>query len=459
MITRAVAHNATRREFLRLSGSLAMSVPAVTARATAAAPSSPNSRIRVAVVGLNRRGAQHIRCFHNLYKENVEVAALCDVDESVLAKGVRLYEQLSGKRVKTYTDTRELLDEDLIDVVSLVTPNHWHALGTIWACQAGKDVLIEKPASYNIFEGRKMIEVARKYDRIVQHGTQSRSNPMMQEGVQKLREGVIGEVYRARAVVFKWRDSIGRIKEEPVPPGVNYDHWIGPAPKKPFARQRFHAHWHFLWDYGNGEIGNQAVHQLDIMRWGLGLDTHPTRVQAMGGNYVHDDDQETPNNLVGAFQYEGRKLLAEFDLRPWMSNFEAGIGDIYPSRGHNNLVGVIFYGSEGYMVMPGYTCYYTFLGRKRTPGPKGETTGDLMANQDHFDNFIRAVRSRKVSDLSADISEGHLSSALSHLANISYRTGRTLRFDPKTETFPGDPEANWLLRREYRAPYILPDNV
>jgi predicted dehydrogenase len=281
----------------------------------------------------------------------------------------------------------------------------------------------------------------------------------MQEGMQKLREGVIGEIYMARGLAYKWRESVGKLQEEPVPAGVHYDLWVGPAPMKPFARVRFHYSWHFFWDYGNGEIGNQGVHQLDIMRWGLGLDTHPTRIQSMGGHFVHRDDQETPNTQLAAFQYEGRKILLQFEVRHWITNHEAGIGDVYSSRGEDNTVGVVFYGSEGYMVMPGYTSYYTFLGKERKAGPKAEWPGDSAANLDHFRNFIRAMRSRKSTDLSADIAEGHLSASLSHLANIAYRTGRTVRFDPETERFPGDEEANRLLTRPYRPPYVVPEKV
>jgi len=441
--------DSTRRVFLRSSAGVA-----------GAFLLGANSRIRVAVVGLYRRGRDHIRCFHKLAKEeNVEVAALCDIDEKVLHERAAEYQKLSGRKVPLVTDLRKLLEDPSVDAISYATPNHWHALGTIWACRAGKDVFLEKPASHTMVEGRRMIEAARKYNRIVQHGTQSRSNPAMHEGMAKLREGVIGEIYMARGMAYKWRESIGRIKEEPAPPGVHYDLWVGPAPMKPFTRQRFHIYWHYLWDYGNGEIGNQGVHQLDIMRWGLGLDTHPTTVQSLGGRYVHHDDQETPNTQVASFQYQGRNLLLQFDVRHWITNHEADIGDLYPSRGRGNVVGVIFYGSEGYMVMPDYSSYYTFLGRERKPGPKGECVRDPGTNLDHFRNFLRAMRSRKHTDLTADIEEGHKTVALTHLANISYRTGRTLRFDPAAERFPGDEEANRLLTRTYRAPYLLPEKV
>jgi predicted dehydrogenase len=418
-----------------------------------------NDRIRVAVVGIRSRGWRLIQGFHELAKENVEVATLCDIDESVLRQRARDYEQLSGKKLQTVVDMRRVMDDSSIDAVAFATPNHWHALGTIWACQAGKDVFVEKPACHNIFEGRKMVEVARKYKRVVQHGTQSRSNRVMQEGVRKLREGLIGEIYMARGLAYKWRESIGKLREEPAPQGVHYDLWVGPAPMKPFTRQRFHYLWHFLWDYGNGEIGNQGVHQLDIMRWGVGLDTHPSRIQCAGGVFVHDSDQETPNTQVASFQYEGRKLLLQFEVRHWITNHEAGIGDIYASRGAGNTVGVIFYGTEGCMVMPGYTSYYTFFGQKREPGPWAESPGDPAANLPHFAGFIKAVRSRRQADQTADIADGHLSAALCHLANIAYRTGRSLKFDPRSETFPDDEEANRLLTRPYRAPFAVPAEV
>ncbi|MFB3829333.1 MAG: Gfo/Idh/MocA family protein [Bryobacteraceae bacterium] len=433
---------------------------ATLAPAIAAGRRGPNDRIRVAVVGFKRRGRDHIRCFHELAREeNVEIAALCDIDESVLDEGLAYYQKLSGKRARRVIDLADVLADPSIDAVSYSTPNHWHALGAIWACQAGKDVYLEKPASHTIHEGRKMIEAARKFNRIIQHGTQCRSNPAMQEGVRKLREGLIGEVYMARGMAYKWRESIGRIQEGPVPPGVHYDLWIGPAPLRPFAPQRFHIYWHYLWDYGNGEIGNQGVHQLDIMRWGLGLDTHPARVQSMGGRFVHKDDQQTPNTQIASYEYQGRNLLLQFDVRHWITNHEAGIGDNYPSRGDGNVVGVIFYGSDGYMVMPDYSSYYTFLGRRRKPGPKGECPRDPGTSLDHFRNFLRAMRSRKHADLSADIVQGHLSAALAHLAGIAYRTGRTLRFDPEAENFPNDEEANRLLTRTYRAPYVLPGKI
>jgi len=446
-----------RRKFLRAAAGLGVSV--LGAPAIARSARDANDRIRAAVVGLRGRGRALVDCFHKLAQENVELAALCDIDESVLNQRAADFEKVTGRKVATFTDMRKVLDDKSIDVVGFATPNHWHALGTVWACQAGKDVYVEKPASHNIFEGRKMVEAARKHKRIVQHGTQCRSSPAIREGIEKLREGVIGKVYMARGIAFKFRPSIGRIQEEPVPAGVHYDFWVGPAPMKPFARARFHSLWHYFWDYGGGEIANQGVHQLDIMRWGLGLDAHPTTVASTGGRFVHDDDQEAPNYQVATYQYEGRNVLLQFEVRGWMTNHEAGMGDVWPFVDKRNTVGVVFYGSEGYMVIPDYSSYHTFLGRERKPGPQAQGSGDPLANLDHFANFIRAVRSRKPADLTADIEEGHKSAVLCHLANIAYRTGRTLRFDPAAERFVDDAEANRLLTRAYRAPYVVPEKV
>ncbi|MDA2930115.1 Gfo/Idh/MocA family oxidoreductase [Acidobacteria bacterium AH-259-O06] len=365
--------DSNRRDFLKLSAWLTgvcFAAPAI-----ARSRRSPNDRLRVAVVGLRQRGWRLAQNIHELGADNVELAGLCDVDETVLNRAVDHCEKLSGQKVRTFIDLRDVLDDQSIDAVFLATPDHWHALGTIWACQAGKDVYVEKPACHNIFEGRKMVEAARKYNRIVQHGTQSRSNSTMREGIEKLREGVIGEIYMARGICYKWRESIGRVKEEPVPPGVHYDLWVGPAPMKPFSKLRFHYNWHFLWDYGTGEIGNQGAHQLDIARWGLGLDSHPGKIQSMGGLFVHKDDQQTPNTQIASYRYEGRNLLLQFDVRHWITNRDACIGDTFASRGERNNVGVIFYGSEGFMLMPGYTSYYTFLGQKRKPGPKAVSPG------------------------------------------------------------------------------------
>jgi predicted dehydrogenase len=444
--------NSNRRDFLKSSAAL-LGAPAVATSGLAA-----NDRIRVAVIGLRGRGRELIGSFYDLAKDNVEIVALCDVDQSVLSQRTAEYEQMSGKKVRTFTDMRKVFEDKSIDAVGFATPNHWHALGTIWACQAGKDVYVEKPGSHTIFEGRKVVEAARKYNRIVQHGTQNRSSPNIVEAVQKLKEGVIGRVYLARGIAYKGpRASIGRIEGRAVPAGLDWDQWQGPAPNKPYSPVR-HRSWHLLWDYGNGDIGNQGIHELDIMRWALGIDTHPTKIVSMGGTYIHKDDQEAPQVHAVMYEYAGRDVLMAFETRSGVTNAEAGMGIEYPFLDKRNVVGVIFIGTEGYMIIPDYSSYYTFMGQKRTPGPKAVGAGDI-ANLPHFENFIKAVRSRKRTDLTAEAQELHLSSALPHLANIAYRTGRTLRFDPKTERFIGDDEANRLLTRDYRPPYVVPEKV
>ena len=311
--------------------------------------------------------------------------------------------------------------------------------------RSGKDVYVEKPCSHNIWEGRQLVAAARKHNRIVQHGTQGRSSPAIREAIQKLQQGVIGEVYMARALCFKWRPTIGRQPDGPVPAGVNYDLWLGPAPQRPFNPNRFHYNWHWFWDYGNGDLGNQGVHEMDMARWGLGMGL-PTRIQSAGGHYLFDDDQETPNTLVTTFEYPEQKKMLVFEVRHWLTNHE-GLAD-----GPKNEVGVTFYGSEGYLQLK-YFEYQTYLGQKRELGPSAK------APSNEYERFIAGVRSRKIEDLGVDIEDGHLSSALCHLGNIAYRLKRTVNFDPKTESFPGDDAANALLTRQYRAPFVVPKIV
>jgi predicted dehydrogenase len=459
-------NNIDRRRFLL--GATSAFAPAMITRSFA----SPNDRIRVAVIGFHGQGGSHIRAITGLKSQNIELAALCDVDESVIAKKMKELEK-SDLRPKTYTDIRKLLEDKSIDAVSIATPNHWHALATIWACQAGKDVYVEKPASHNVFEGRKMVEAAAKYKRIVQIGTQSRSSPALQEAVQKLREGVIGEVYMARGLCFKWRDTIGKKKDGPVPAGVHYDTWLGPAQVRPFNENRFHYNWHWNWEYGNGDNGNQGIHEWDIARWGLGV-TVPTKAMSMGAHYMFDDDQQTPNTQVCTEEFEvnGKKKMLVFEVRHWISNHEGGIGEgrsssddgVPPPAGQtpplkrdrergSNTIGNIFYGSEGYLVISGYHTYKTFLGKKQEPGPSRTGGGN------HHANFYEAMRSRKKSDLNGPVEEGHYSAICMHLANISYRVGRAVSFDPKTEKIAGDPEASQMLTRAYRAPFVVPEKV
>ncbi len=406
---------------------------------------SPNDTVRVACVGVRGQGRAHIQHYANM--PNVEIAALCDVDENVLNQRLADVEKLGKKRPAAFTDIRKLLEEKSIDAISIATPNHHHTLQTIWACQAGKDVYVEKPCSHDMFEARQIAAAAKKYNRLVQHGTNSRSS-IVREAVQHLREGVIGDVYMARGLCFKWRNTIGRAPVQPVPAGVHYDLWLGPAPVHEFTKNRFHYDWHWFWAYGNGDLGNQGIHQMDVARWGLGV-KYPKRVSAMGGHYMFDDDQETPNTLTAAFEFEdgGKKKLLVFEVRHWITNHEAGIGD------GSNTVGAVFYGSKGYLACwdEDHGRYQTFLGREQQPGPSGQNKGDNWAN------FIQAVRSRNAADLNAPIEEGAISTMLVHLANISYMVKRSVEFDPQTFTCPGDSEATGLFRREYRAPFVVPE--
>lgn len=417
--------------------------------------SNPNDTVRVACVGVRGQGQSHIRAYSRM--PNVQIAALCDVDESVLEKRLGDAERLTGKRPAAFTDLRKLLEDKNIDAISIATPNHSHALQAIWGCQAGKDVYVEKPCAYNIFEAKQLLAAAKKYNRMVQHGTNARSSPTMQEAAQKVRGGLLGDLYMSRGLCYKWRDTIGRAPVEPVPPGVHYDLWLGPAPKHAFTRNRFHYNFHWFWDYGNGDIGNQGVHQMDAARWLLGV-KYPTKITATGGHFMFDDDQETPNTMVATFEFNenGRKQMLVFEVRHWITNSEADILSIAdqmsgPAAGTHATVGNIVYGSSGYLSTA--KGYETFLGKKQEPGPKsdGEQRGDNWAN------FIQAVRSRKQADLNAPLDEAVPSVILIHLANISYRLGRTLYLDAETLSCKNDSEANAMFSRQYRAPFVVPE--
>jgi len=447
--------DSTRRDFLKAAATVTASASRFAGLTFLTRPErvfGANDRVRVGVCGLHGRGKDHLDAFARV--PNVEIAALCDVDESVLNKR---REEVSG-RPRTFVDVRQLLDDQSIDAISIATPNHWHTLMAIWGCQAGKDVYVEKPCSHNLREGRLLVRAAQKYGRMVQHGTQSRSARAMIEAIEHVHGGTFGDIYLARGLCFKRRDTIGRASPEPVPAGVNYDLWTGPAPLKPFTRNRFHYNWHWNWETGNGDLGNQGVHQVDAARWGLGV-SFPTRVSAIGGHFMFDDDQQTPNVLNCAFEFDqpgGRRKMMEFEVRHWITNNEAGIGRGMFNR--HNSIGSIFYGSNGYLAAGNEDAfsYESWLGSGQSAGPRGKS------GSDHFANFINCVRSRKATELNAPIEEGHISCALVHLANASYRLGRALRFDPEAEQVVGDDEANRLLSEEdrgYRAPFVVPDAV
>jgi predicted dehydrogenase len=484
-----------RRAFL--SKTAAATVGLAVRPARARAQRSPNDTVNVAIIGLRGdnnghptwtsrgRGLDHYEHLSRI--RNVRITHVVDIDERHFKTSLPFAKENWGGDPRTETDFRRVLDDRDVDAVTIAAPDHWHALMTIWACQAGKDVYVEKPCSHNVFEGRKCVEAARRYNRIVQHGTQSRSGKGVIEGIKQINDGLIGEVYLARGLCYKWRDTIGRASEEAIPSGVNYDLWTGPAPMKPFTRNRFHYNWHWIWDTGNGDIGNQGVHEMDKARWGLGV-KYPTKVSAIGGHFMFDDDQQTPNTLNAAFEFvtpDSKRKMLEFEVRHWITNSEAMIGTkafgsegvpaaglaaspaadtksaaakpkTGPDAGSHNVIGNLFCGSKGYMAMGDYDSYKSWLGKEMEPGPSGHGAGD------HYANFIDCVRNRKKEDLHAPIEEGHISCTLIHLANISYRLGRTIHFKPDTQEINGDKEAMELIHegdRGYRDPYVVPEKV
>jgi predicted dehydrogenase len=416
-------------------------------------------KVRIAVVGLRGQGNSHIRAYSGM--QDVEIAALVDIDESILDKRIEEVEKSGRKRPARYIDIRKMLEDKEIDAVSIATPNHSHALQTIWSLQAGKHVYCEKPQTHNIFEAKQVVAAARKYDKIVQGGVNARSHGGPMEAMKNMREGLIGDVYMARGLCFKRRDTIGRTPVEPVPAGVHYDLWLGPAPKTEFTKNRFHYNWHWFWAYGNGDFGNQGIHELDIARWGLGV-KYPTKVSAIGGHFMFDDDQETPNTLNIAYEFNenGKHKMMVFEVRHWDSNHEAGIGGT--DGGKNlNTVGNTFYGSKGYLAIDGYNKYESWIGQVGPDGKgrsldKGPSKNEGGSN---WRNFIEVVKSGDRSKQNNDIEEGCISAVLMHLGNISYRLGRTLNFDATKMAIVGDPEANKMLTRNYRAPFIVPAKV
>lgn len=418
-----------------------------------------NDRINVAVIGIRGRGVSHIDAWCELKEShNVRLKTLCDTDEQFFDPRSKTVLDKTGIKPTTEWDMRKVLDDKEIDIVSFATPNHWHALGTIWACQAGKHVYVEKPASHNIWEGRKMIEASRKYNKRIQVGFQNRSIPNVMEAMKFLHGGGIGEVYMARGLCVKPRDSFGIAKDSTPPASLHYDRWLGPAPYRPYNEKRGHYNWHWFWDTGNGDTGNQGPHQFDIARWGLNKNEHPVSVFSSGGIYGIDRtqcEQETPNTQLTIAKYKDGKIL-EFETRGRYSNSESGLGI---------KIGNIFYGSEGYLEIDGSTwrAYRNkesepFAGSKVVQANASETlTGS--SNTEHFVNFLDAIKSGNNEKLHCDILDGHYSSAVPFLANISYRLGREIKFMGNSEKCINDPAADAMLTRKYRSPYVVPSKV
>ncbi len=407
-----------------------------------------NERVNVAIVGVGGRGTNHLTEYCKL--PNAKVAAVVDVDQSAQERASALVEKLSGHKPKTYYDMRQAYGDKDIDAVSIATPNHWHVLAALWAVQAGKDVYVEKPVSHNIFEGRQLTAAARKYNRMIQVGQQSRSTPHKMRAMELLRQGVIGKVYLAKGLCYKRRKSIGHKPDEPTPAGVNWDLFLGPAPMRPFNANRFKYNWHWFWDTGNGDIGNQGVHEMDVALWGLGKTTSPKSVTCTGGKFAYDDDQETANTQLASFDFGDAQLV--FEVRGLLTLDEGGL-----KRRGNNTVGDIFYGTEGVLAIDG-SGFQVFKGENMELAMDEKAVRGESETGAHMTNLIHAIKSRNHQDLHCDVETGALSASLCHMANISYRLGRKLNYDAATGRF-NDAEANKMITRNYRAPYIVPEKV
>ena len=404
-----------------------------------------NDRIRIGIVGLGGRGSDHQASYARIPDANL--TGLCDVNQAALERAQARIAKAGGAKAAEFKDMREMFASPNIDAVSIATPNHWHALACIWACEAGKDAYVEKPASHNIHEGFRMVEVANKTQRMVQVGMQSRSTPAKMRAIQLLQDGVIGKLYAAKGLCFKRRKSIGKAPLEPVPAGLDWSQFLGPAQMKEYSKTRFAYNWHWFWDTGNGDIGNQGVHEMDICRWAFGDAGFPKTAVSTGGKFVYDDDQETPNTQFASLGFGDREI--NFEVRGLLTGPEAGL----PVRA-GNTVGNIFLGSEGWMwVGDGGFQVYKGESNEKTMDDKGGGGEDGTVL--HMKNFLSACRSRNVKELHADVEIGATSAAFCHLANISYRTGRALQWDDASKHFVNDAGADEMLTRNYRAPYVV----
>jgi predicted dehydrogenase len=432
--------NANRRDFLKVS-SAGIAAAAVLSTPRPSVAKSANDKLVVGVIGTGSRGRWDAGNF--LKVPNVELAYVCDVDEN---RRVLAAKTLGVDSSRVVTDMRKILDDKAVDAVIIATPDHWHSPAAILACEAGKHVYVEKPISHNIREGRLLVETAKRTKRLVQHGTQPRSTAMLIQAMQQMREGLIGDVLVAKCWNIQRRRGIGRQQPSEAPAGLDYANWVGPARMVPYQANRCHDGWHWWYDFGTGDMGNDGVHDVDYCRWGLGVTTHPTRITAMGGKYVFDDDQEFPDTQQVTFEYPGdgkpgSKRLFIYEQRLWSTN--------YP---HNTDSGAEFYGTKGQL-------FLSRRGKIELRNAKNAVVdlGIKPEKQDdeaHVRNFCEAVRGAV--PLNADALVGHLSASLCHLGNIATRLGRTLTFDPQKEQFVGDSEANALVGREYRQHWATP---
>lgn len=429
------ASPSSRRTFVRDSGLSVAAAGWLAGRSTAGRAASAADTLRIALVGCGGRGVGVANEFRSL--AGCELVAACDPDAARLEAARSRLEVDRG-----VADLRRVLDEPGIDAVIIATPDHWHAPAAILALAAGKHVYVEKPCSHNVREGRLLVAAAERAGRVVQHGTQSRSNPFIAGGVQLLREGLIGDVLVAKAWNVQRRDAIGRTQPSAPPAGFEYDLWVGPAEMTPFRSNCHHYTWHWWHNFGTGDAGNDGVHELDLARWGLGVETHPARITASGTKLFFDDDQEFPDTQTAVFDYPGegrfgtaRQLL--WEMRIWSPNFPMNVDNA-----------VEFYGTNGRMLLSKRGKLEVRDARNtKIENPRPSTPPPLAATN-HAQDFIAAIRQSRPPQ--ADIATGHLSASLAHLANVATRVGRTLEFDPVSETIAGDPEADALLGRRYR---------
>ncbi len=444
-MTNRIANRTDRRTFLQVAST---GVVAATLSATLPAASAvgkgPNDKLTVGLIGCGGRGTHDTGLFRDV--PNVEIAYVCDPDDNRRAAVAQKFGIPSARAVG---DLRRLLDDKSLDAVVIATPDHWHSLAAIMACDAGKHVYVEKPISHNVREGRLLIEAAARNKVHVQHGTQSRSTQMMIDAMKLLRDGIIGPVFVAKCWNVQRRGTIGRGQDTAPPAGFDYDTWVGPATMIPYRTNRVHNRWTWWYHFGTGDMGNDGVHDIDYARWGLGVETHPSKVSALGGKFFFDDDQEFPDTQQVTFEYPGdgkvgsRKLLI-YEQRLWDGN--------YP---YNTDSGATFHGPKGQMLLS-RRGKIQVLDAQNKPLPVS-VTPQPQDDKAHVRNLVAAIR--EGGTLNADANIGHLSTSLCHLGNIATRLGRSFQFDPDKEQIVGDDEANKLVGREYREHWGRPKNA
>jgi predicted dehydrogenase len=426
-----------RRQFL--GNSAAAAAGAATLLARNAAKAAPSDRVNLCIVGVRGRGRGLAQNFAQ--RPNARITHICDVNAPLLGPFAKFIADIQKAEPKPEQDLRRVLEDKTVDALVVATPDHWHALATIWGCQAGKHVYVEKPISHNVHEGRMMVAAARTHKCVVQVGTQCRSVPHIVEAIEYARSGKLGEVHMAKAWNSQLRRRVAAVPDGEPPEGLNWDIWQGPAPERRYNNNRYTYGWRWLWDYGTGDMGNDGVHDLDLARWGLGVGLPETANCTAGKLVFAGDIQETPDTQIVTFTFPGTRKILVFEQRLWSPYFQEGFEN-----------GVAFYGTDGYLL----------LGRRgwKVVGKGNKAILDrqiAFSDIPHLDNFLDCIKSGRRPN--CDIEEGHHSTLLAHLGNISYRVERPLRFDSDRQTIIKDDEAAALLRRKGRSSFVIPDEV